>query len=323
MRFRRVWEFWPLAVLCLLTSSRWMFVGAWPETESTVSSQAVAAVLAAVVCLALSRFVGKSSTLSKTPWPWGAAAAGAMLFGGMNSGVLSGSASPRGNDLLIALSLVPAVVAVALVARGQGEAGLTGLDVAPGILAPAGLLLLYSQPAFRNVGEDLTMLLTPLCAGVGAAWLAPSEVEAFGTRRAAVVCAGTAVAFGVVGLLTHAKLVLPAVAFDLAVILTAMLSLARLGARRFSAQFVLVPLLLLFEGLAIVQVRPSWEQVGGLVDVGGRTLFAAALPQARGRGEYRLVLLSARACIRRLHCGCGSLHVHRRGRGRPRATTSL
>ncbi len=265
MRFRRVLEFWPLVMLCLLIASRWMSAGAWPQTESTAGSQAAAAALGAALCLALSRSKGKSSLLSKTPRLWGAAAAGAMLFAGMNSGVLVGSASPRGDDLLIALSLVPAVVAVALVARGQGEAGLKGLDVAPGILAPAGLLLLYSQPAFRNVGEDVTVLLTPLCAGLGAAWLATSDGEAFGMGRAAVACAGAAVAFGVAGLITHTRVALPAVAFDLAVVLTALLSLDRLGARRFSAQFVLVPLLLLFEGLAIVQVRPNWQQVGGLV----------------------------------------------------------
>ena len=246
-----------------------MFVNAWPDAESTVGSQLWAAGIAASVCFVLSLLKRASSDATQPRHGSGFAfVAGALLFAAMNAGQLAGAAGPKSTDLMIALALAPVVVALVQGTRDGAGTGISGAAVAPGILAAAGLLLIVPQPSLSSWLADAVLLATPLGAGISAVWLGGSSDETLTPARAAWAFAGAASVFA--GFLfkgPRAHVFAGAVAFDLLTLLLAMRSLAVLGARRFSAQFAAVPLLLLVEGLVFERVRPNWEQTGGLLAI--------------------------------------------------------
>ncbi len=277
MRLGNVSGFVLLALLCLLLAVRWMSAAAWSNTQPSRASEALGAVLAAAGLLVpvlvhggvRSREVARSEGRRAERWPVAVVMAGALLFAGLNAGVAAGDASPKGTDLLIALALTPVVVAVVLVVRGAAGDGLTGGDLLPGLLAPAGLLLILPQPAFGSAAATLILLGAPVSAGLGAAWLMPHRSGMFPVRSMGFALGGAAFFFGTLSLLPpHPQLstaILPAVMLDAACFVLAVGSLAGLGAMRFSALFAAVPSLLLLEGLVLERVRPTWEQAGGLV----------------------------------------------------------
>ena len=105
MSLRRVSGYWPFGVLCAVLSTRWMLADAWPGTVSSVSSQAVAAAVAGLGCLAVV-LVRKEASAERRGEYLRATVAGALLFAGLNAGLLVGSGGPRASDLMIALALI-------------------------------------------------------------------------------------------------------------------------------------------------------------------------------------------------------------------------
>jgi drug/metabolite transporter (DMT)-like permease len=193
---------------------------------------------------------------------WGMLAGAMMLcgpaLGWLGMGLEAGS-------LTIALALTPVVVAVAAAALGDGGEGVAG-RMWPGLAAVAGLLLVLTQPSVSDARNDVLLLLAPALTGVGAAlfW-------ARGGRSVASALVGAAAAFvvawaafrGAAG--TWGPVSLAAVACDGLLALLGVLAVARLGATRWSAQFTLVPLLIVLQGLVLVRPGFSMRWAVGLV----------------------------------------------------------
>jgi hypothetical protein len=252
-------------LLCLLQSSRWILSDALPGTATTFGSAAlgcgsVAALYLLIVRPARAR---RNSGAQLTR----AVLAGAMVLAGPLIVLLRPGAVPV-ESLTMALALTPVVLAVAETAVHHTQSALAG-RLWPGLAAIAGLLLLLAQPA-----ADLLLVLAPLLSGCGAVLFCSTRATAW--RLPAALLGGCAVlALGAaVNHLTHAGgwPDMPGVAagLDGAEALLSLLTLSRVSAVRWSAQFALAPLLTLLEGIAITR---SWIPARMIL---GLLLLAAA-----------------------------------------------
>jgi hypothetical protein len=176
-------------------------------------------------------------------------------------------------SLTMALALTPVVLAVAETAVHHTQSALAG-RLWPGLAAIAGLLLLLAQPSLANPAADFLLVLAPLLSGCGAVLFCSTRATAW--RLPAALLGGCAVlALGAaVNHLTHAGgwPDMPGVAagLDAAEALLSLLTLSRVSAVRWSAQFALAPLLTLLEGIAITH---SWIPARMIL---GLLLLAAA-----------------------------------------------
>jgi hypothetical protein len=288
-RTRARWRrWWPFVLLVLAGASRWMLEGVRPEAGSTLASDALGCGWAALVLLLGARgpHHGRARTRLLSALDWRGLLAGALLFGGPASAVLIGAKEMDAVGMVIALALTPVAVAIAAAAFGSVTAERVAGRIWPAVAAVAGLLLVLPEPSLGGARGDVAMLLAPALTGTGAALFCaaplaytiqagslsgpeaglsgptaalPRATAAFPRPTAAL--AGAAALF----LLAVAArwlvggirpvVALPAVACDGLVALLAVVALARLSAVRWSAQFVLVPLLILLEG--IVLARPG------------------------------------------------------------------
>ena len=273
-------QWWPLALLLVAASSRWAVSEAHPEAESTLLSKGLGCVWAALVSLALVVRRPARSTLRRS---WRGLLAGAMLLCGPAVSLLIGARAVEASGLTMALVLTSVAVAVAAAALGtvspEGVAG----RIWPGLAAVAGLLLMLAEPGLSDVRSDVALALAPVLTGAGAAWFC-SDGNVSPWRKTTAL-AGAAVVFGVAvvgwSLRVHEwpTVSLTAVAYDGVLALLSVLTLVRLGATRWSAQFTLQPLLVLLEGTVLVRSGISIRWVAGL----GLLAVASAyllLPQA-------------------------------------------
>jgi drug/metabolite transporter (DMT)-like permease len=206
------------------------------------------------------------------------ALAGAMLLCGPMIGLLLGGRAVNANSVTLALTLVPLAAAVAQSAMGDAAPGSFAGRAWPALAALGGLLLLLPQPTLTDPLSDLALALAPLLTGVGAAMLLHDFAEEVAaqtvaasshiassltaTREFAPALAGAALVFGL-PLLIHAALrrgempafAWSAVVLDALVAALALMALARLGAARWSARFVVVPLAIVLEGLTLLRPR--------------------------------------------------------------------
>jgi drug/metabolite transporter (DMT)-like permease len=262
-------RWWPFVLLVLAAASRWMLSAARPEAESTLASRALGCLWAWLFALLwLGRRASSFSDLRGM-------LAGAMLLGGPAIGLLSGGRDLDAASLTIVLALTSVAVAVAAAAAGTGSDGVTG-RIWPGLAAVAGLLLILPQPGVTGLRRDLLLALAPVLTGVGAVLCCAPGTE--GTARPPRVSSAL---LGALGLFLLAWLVnasasrlygthlpapaLLAVACDGLLALLAVLALSRLGATRWSAQFTLVPLLILVEGMALARSGLNTRWAAGLV----------------------------------------------------------
>ena len=272
-----------------------MLEGARPEAGSTLGSDALGCAWAALVLLLWARRSrdGPGRARLWNALDWRGLLAGALLFGGPASAVLIGAKELDAGGMVIALALTPVAVAIAAAAFGIASADGVAGRIWPGLAAVAGLLLVLPEPSLGAARGDVAMLLAPALTGAGAALFCatplantiqagglPAPAAAFPRPAAAfprltapfprltapflrptAALAGGAALFGVAVAMrwlvagTWPVIALPAVACDGLVALLAVLALLRLPAARWSAQFVLVPLLVLIEG--IVLARPG------------------------------------------------------------------
>ena len=271
---RRVWmRWWPMILLLLAGASRWMLSGARPEAESSVGSQAAGCVWAALVCLALVRPRPANLRVSGC---WRAALGGALMLCGPATGELLRATQIEPSAWMIALALTPVVVALA----GRVDSAIG--RIWPGLAAVAGLMLVLAQPSLADVRSDVALCLMPVLTGCGAALLSSEGAES--SWRVPAALAGAALVFGLGwGIAWHVGDVelpsLLATACDGVLALLSLLVLVRLGAVRWSAQFALLPLLVLVQGIWILRPPLTLRWGVGLLLLVVASLFLL-LPQA-------------------------------------------
>jgi drug/metabolite transporter (DMT)-like permease len=244
-------RWWPLLALLIAGAARWIVTDTHPEAGSTLASEALGCAWAALLVWAVAPRLASQAKGSA----WKTMQAGAMLVGGPVTTLLAHAPLVDPGGLTMALALTPVVVAVASAALSRGQTDDVAGRLWPGLAAVAGLLLVLVTPSLSDVRSDVVLGLTPLLAGIGAAWYCVQPGTAAGKLRsglagAAVVFAATALAGWPLGGRPAFSVV--AVASDGVVALLSLLTLVQLGATRWSAQFVLLPLLILLEGIVLM-----------------------------------------------------------------------
>lgn len=273
MRARRasVWNlWWPFALLCLLHSSRWMLSDALPGAATTFGSAALGCGSVAALYLLIVRPSRVPRDAARQLMR--AVLAGALVLAGPLI-VLLRPGLVTAESLTMALALTPVVLAVAETAVRHTQTSLAG-RLWPGLAAIAGLLLLLTQPSLSNPAADLLLALAPLLSGCGAVLFCSTRTSAWSVPAALQGgCAALTLGAGVNHLM-HAGgwPGMPGLAagLDGAEALLSLLTLSRLSATRWSAQFALAPLLTLLEGIAFMR---SWVPARMTI---GLLLLAAA-----------------------------------------------
>jgi drug/metabolite transporter (DMT)-like permease len=197
---------------------------------------------------------------------WRSAVGGALMIAGpllwlARPGVVSAV------SLTMALALTPVVLAVAESAMRGDEGNLAG-RLWPGLAAVAGLLLVLAEPSLASAWGDILLVLAPLMTGVGAVLFCTAEESVW---RLPAALLGVAAVFALGAVVTmgggHAwpELLGLATGLDALEAVLAVMALGRLGATRWSAQFALVPLVVLLEGLALMREWVPVRMIGGLL----------------------------------------------------------
>jgi hypothetical protein len=212
-----------------------------------------------------------------------------MLLGGPLLVLITRVQGVESSSLVMALALTPVAVGVAASALGsESTDSLTG-RIWPGIAAVTGLLLVLVEPSLGDVRADVVLLLAPVLAGLGAAlFVSAQQRSVTHTGIAAwlpsVALLGGTIVFAGAWSVSHLRgvstnsLSLTAVAADGLFLLLSVLALARLGAVRWSAQFTLLPLLILLEGIAMVRPAFTTRWVVGLALLATASVYLL-LPQ--------------------------------------------
>jgi hypothetical protein len=214
---------------------------------------------------------------------------GALLITGPLIALLYPRAIPAAS-LTMALALTPVVIAVCEAATRHTSEALAG-RLWPGLAAIAGLLLLLVQPSLSNPGQDLVLALTPLLTGCGAV-LFCSARESTWRLPAALLGACAALGFGAaINLATHVG-GLPdmagiAAGFDAIEALLALIALGRLSATRWSAQFAIVPLMVLIEGIAMTPASIPARMIVGLLLLAFAAIALLIPPSVETRFDLR------------------------------------
>jgi hypothetical protein len=257
---------WLLFVLLVLVgASRWMVVGARPEAESTLSSLMMGCGWAALLSMML-LVRGPAQVTVRNSWL--GLGAGALLFAGPAVGVLIHANQLDATALTMAMALTSVAVGIAAAALGAGSMGGAAGRIWPGLAAAGGLLLLLAEPNLNNARSDTALLLAPTLTGLGAALLCSSKTTA-SWRAVTALLGGTAVfasALLIDSLQRHVRptVSLLAMACDGMMALLSVFTLLRVGATRWSAQFTLLPLLIVLEGIAMVRPKLSANWLVGV-----------------------------------------------------------
>jgi drug/metabolite transporter (DMT)-like permease len=254
---------WPFVLLCIVRGSRWMLSGSLPGSTTTLSSAALGCGSAAALYLLILRPPMRDSRGQLLR----SALGGVLLITGPLIALLSPH-SFSAASLTMALALTPVVIAVAAAATRHTGENLAG-RLWPGLATVAGLLLILAQPSLTNPGEDLLLALTPLLTGCGAVlfcsasptrWRIPASL--LGASAVLAIGAGINVATHVPTWPDMAGL---AAGFDALQAVLALIALGRLSATRWSAQFAIVPLIVLLEGVVIMPAGIPGRVIFGLL----------------------------------------------------------
>ena len=245
-----------------------MFSESLPGSATTLGSAAVGCGSAAALYLLILRPASREQVSQIVR----SALGGALLIAGPLVVLLySQSISPA--SITIALALTPVVIAVAEAATHHASETLAG-RLWPGLAAIAGLLLLLVQPSLANPAEDLVLTLAPLLTGCGAVLFCSARSGAW---RVPAALFGAAAALGLgagINVVTQAgagpgnpwpQMAGLAAGLDAVEALLALLALSRLSATRWSAQFAIVPLLVLLEAMAMTPSSIQLRMIVGLL----------------------------------------------------------
>lgn len=260
-----------------------MVVSAHPEADSTLASEALGCVWAAILSLAF--LLRQPRSTPQPPVPAASRVrhllAGAMLFGGPAVPLLIHGRQLDASSLTIALALTPIVIAIATSAFGTQRSNFAG-RIWPGLAAVAGLLLLLAQPELGDVRTDLALILAPTLTGIGAAlFWADLPVSA---SRVTTALLGASILFTLALAMTcvvtgsRPSISLLAVASDSVMALLGVITLVQLGATRWSSQFTWIPLLIVVEGIALVRPQLTTYRLVGLMLLAVASIYLL-LPQ--------------------------------------------
>jgi hypothetical protein len=254
---------WPFALLCGVAGGRWALNNAWPETTSTVGSQAIA-------CGAVAAALIVEATLTRRKLPGIKPVLGLLLIGaGLLAApalgeVLHGVASDA-PDRIIALCMVPVIVAVL---SGQGGTG----NLWPGLAGLGGAMLVFPLALSSGVSGYVELLLPSVA--IAAACVACRRTT---QGVAAEWSAGLMFTGGALGLIALSAVrsgsmrgaaSIWAVALDALVAGLVVLSVIRMEPLQYSARYFVVPLLFVVEDLFVSGL--------GLREAMGVVLLAAA-----------------------------------------------
>lgn len=266
-----------------------MLAGTHPDSESTLSSLGMGSLWAALVSLML---IVRTPAQAMVRRSWLGLLSGALLAAGPAAGLLLHAREITSTSLTMALALTPVAVGIAVSAFG----GRTSVSVAgriwPGLAAIGGLLLLLAEPSLADPASDLALFLAPTLTGIGAALLCSSGTSRW--RATTALFGGTAlfaVAILAESLLTHVRprVSLLAMACDGLMALLSVYALLQIGAARWSAQFTLLPLLIVLEGIALVRPTITARWVVGLSLLAFASLYLL-LPPAEDAATPRSIL---------------------------------
>ncbi len=209
----------------------------------------------------------------------------------------------------VALVLTPVVTAVAMAASSPGDE-MAGM-LWPGLAGIAGLLLLVPAPSLSSWRTDLGLASLPLVPGIAAAYIttrirmtrSEQNGSAVGTGFEGTWAPGgysvqwmergllmAAVLFGITFLQGIGSQEIGALGWvgglaDGAILWLTLLTLKRVGAVRWSAQFLLTPLVTILEGLVLLRpmaTARSWVGIA-LLAVSGGYLLVPRSGEERGR----------------------------------------
>ena len=283
---RAVWHlWWPFALLCLLRGSRWILSDSLPGSATTLASASLGCGSAAALYILILR----PTTREHRSQLLRSALGGAMLITGPLIALLYARAIPAAS-LTMALALTPVVVAVCEAATRNTSQTLAG-RLWPGLATIAGLLLLLTQPSLSNPGEDLVLALTPLLTGCGAV-LFCSARKSIWRLPAALLGACAVLGLGAaINLVAHTggwpDMAGLAAGFDALEALLALIALGRLSSTRWSAQFAIVPLLVLLEGVALMPSSIPARMIVGLLLLAFAAVALLIPPSEESRFDLR------------------------------------
>jgi len=284
---RAAWYlWWPFALLCLLRGSRWIFSGSLPGSATTLASASLGCGSAAALYLLIVR---PSAPHNQSGELFRSALGGALLITGPFLGLLYPHALPAAS-LTMALALTPVVIAVCEAATRHTGETLAG-RLWPGLATIAGLLLLLTQPSLSNLGEDAILVLAPLLTGCGAVLFCSSHNSVW-RLPAALLGACTVLGLGAaINLATHVGgwpgMAGLAAGFDALEALLALVALGRLSATRWSAQFAIVPLLVLLEGVVFLPASLPARMIVGLLLLAVAAVALLVPPSEESRFDLR------------------------------------
>jgi drug/metabolite transporter (DMT)-like permease len=276
---------------------RWLVADAHPEAGTTLQSLAVGSGWAALVLWLVPQ--RRVPVELQPPRQAGRLLlAGVLLLCGPQMALLAHALTIDPGGLTMALALTPVVLVVAGSVWQQEEQGEVAGQLWPGLAAVGGLLLILVQPALDDPRNDIVYLLTPILTGLGAV-LYPARPrrgeEALAQpsgvflalrkehRDGLLMLLGAAAVFAVGALVqrvtgAHVQASVLAVAWDGVTVLLSVLALERLSAQRWAAQFVLLPLLILIEGLVLVHPPLTVRWIVGLALLAAAAVYLLLPP---------------------------------------------
>ena len=285
---RSAWQlWWPFSLLCLLSGSRWILSEAMPGSATTLASASIGCGSAAVLYLLIlrpSRLLGEQRRdLLRS------ALGGALLITGPLLSLFYPHAMAA-SSVTMALALTPVVIAVCEAATRHTSDALAG-RLWPGLATIAGLLLILVQPSLSNAAPDVVLALTPLLTGCGVVLFCSSRASVW---RIPAALLGACIALGLgaaINLVTHVggwpDMAGLAAGFDALEALLALVALGRLSATRWSAQFAIVPLIVLVEGIAMTPASLPARMIVGLLLLGVAAIALLIPPMQEPRFDLR------------------------------------
>lgn len=264
--FRGWQRWWPFALLCVVKGSRWIFSEALPGSGSSSATEALGCASAAALCLWMS--AGRGRIAADRRQIVRAIIAGALLVAAPALWLFARSGI-SGAIVAMALALTPVVLAVIDAAAGHTGDALAG-RLWPGLAAIAGLLLLLAAPSLANPGADILLIAMPLLTGCGAALFSTANRT---THRTPLALFGASAAFALVACIKvtigqgmgWSGLPGLATGLDALEAFLCVLALDRVSSTRWSAQFAVVPLVVLLEGVALMHSAVAPRMVVGLL----------------------------------------------------------
>ena len=285
---RSAWHlWWPFVLLCLVRGSRWMLSGALPGSATTLASASLGCGSAAALYLLIVR--PRAISREQRSHLIRAVVGGALLITGPLVSLLYPRSVSAASETM-ALALTPVVIAVYEAATRHTSETLAG-RLWPGLATIAGLLLLLAQPSLSNLGEDAVLALTPLLTGCGAVLFCTTRQSPW-RLPAALLGACAMLGLGAaVNLATHIggwpDMVGIAAGFDALEALLALIALGRLSPTRWSAQFAIVPLLVLLEGVAMEPSGIPARMIVGLLLLAVAAIALLIPPSEESRFDLR------------------------------------